>query len=195
MDRINIKEVKEGIRSEYKEKRKQIDPAKKAVMDEMICKRFLSLSSYRFADTVLLYAPLKYEIDTYPIAIDALSKGKKVAFPRCIEGNEMVYHYVSSLDQLASGKYSIMEPTTDLPLYTQGEDHCVCVLPAIVYDKRGYRLGYGKGYYDRFLSKFTGVKAGLIYNDFLVNEIPNGRFDLPSDIVITEKRVITFAKN
>ena len=195
MNRINIKEVKNSIRTEYKEKRKNIPADKKTVMDENICKRFLSLSSYRFADTVLLFAPLPNEINTYPIARDALAKGKKVAFPRCIEGNEMVYHYVQSLDRLKSGKYGIMEPTEDLPLYKNDGGHTVCVLPAIVYDKKGYRLGYGKGYYDRFLSSFKGVKVGFVYNDFIIDEIPIGRYDLPSDIVITEKRVISFAKN
>lgn len=195
MNRINIKEVKATIRNEYKEKRKNILPEKKEAMDREICKRFLTLSSYRFADVVLLYSPLKNEIDTYMIAQDALSKGKKIAFPRCIEENEMVYHYVDSLDLLSPGKYGIMEPTPNLPLYEGEQGHTICILPAIVYDKKGYRLGYGKGYYDRFLSSFRGVKAGLVYNDFIIDEIPKGRFDLPSDIVVTEKRVISFAKN
>ncbi|MBR5314665.1 MAG: 5-formyltetrahydrofolate cyclo-ligase [Clostridia bacterium] len=195
MNRINIKEVKNSIRTEYKAKRKLINAEQKAEMDEAICKRFLSLSSYRFADTVLLFAPLQNEINTYPIAQDALAKGKKLAFPRCIEGNDMVYHYVNSLDQLKPGKYGIMEPSDDLPLFNNDGGHTVCILPAIVYDKKGYRLGYGKGYYDRFLSSFKGVKVGLVYNDFIINEVPIGRYDLPSDIVITEKRVISFAKN
>jgi len=68
-------------------------------------------------------------------------------------------------------------------------------LPAIIYDKKGYRLGYGKGYYDRFLSSVKGTKAGLIYSDFIIDEIPHGRYDLRADVVITEKGVIPFAKN
>ncbi len=195
MNRINLKEAKSEIRNEYKQKRKTIPQEQKLTMDSEICKRFLTLSSYRFADTVLLYSPLKYEIDTRIIAEDALAKGKKVAFPRCVENNEMVYHYIENLDQLESGMYGIQEPNKDLPLYESGSGHTICVLPAICYDKRGYRLGYGKGYYDRFLSKFKGVKAGLVYSDFIIDEIPNGKFDLPSDIVVTEKRVISFAKN
>ena len=71
----------------------------------------------------------------------------------------------------------------------------VCIVPALVYDKQGFRLGYGKGYYDRFLSGFHGVTAGLIYSDFVVKSLPRGRFDKASDIAITEKGVITFAKN
>lgn len=196
MDRLNIKEIKTELRTLYKEKRKNIPPEDKQKMDRAICERFLALSSYRYADTLLLYYPLKNEIDTRIIALDALAKGKKVAFPRCIENNEMVYHYVTSLDDLESGKYGINEPKKDLPLYSPSPSgHSVCVLPAIIYDKRGYRLGYGKGYYDRFLSSFKGTKAGLIYSDFLIDKIPYGRFDLKSDVVITEKGVISFAKN
>ena len=107
----------------------------------------------------------------------------------------MVYHYIKSQADFASGKYNINEPLPELPVFTGDNCHAICVLPAIIYDKRGYRLGYGKGYYDRFLSKFKGIKAGLIYSDFVVENIPNGRFDLKSDIIITEKGVISFAKN
>ena len=196
INKYNIKEEKNRIRSLYKEKRSAIPRDIKQIMDSAICKRFLSLSSYRFADTILLYSPLKNEIDTLPIAADALEKGKKIAYPRCIEDNEMVYHYITSTDQLTPGKYGIMEPSPSLPVFSPEDDsRAVCVLPAIVYDKRGYRLGYGKGYYDRFLSSFKGTKAGLIYSDFIIDRIPVGRFDLSSDVVITEKGVISFAKN
>jgi len=195
MYRVNIKELKSSIRNEYKEKRKKIPPEEKEVLDRNICKRFLSLSSYRYADTILLFSPLKYEIDTSYIAVDAWSKGKKVAYPKCIENNEMVFRYVSSFDELETGSYNIKEPKSDLPLYVGGQGNTVCVLPAIVFDKKGYRLGYGKGYYDRFLSGFKGIKAGLIYSDFIVDRLPHGRYDFASDIVVTEKGVITFAEN
>ena len=196
MNKVNIKELKTEIRNTYKEKRKSISLEERKTMDSAICKKFLSLSSYRFANTLLLYSPLKHEIDTFEIAKDALSKGKKIAYPRCIEDNRMVYHYVSSLDDLSNGMYGIKEPKTYLPLFSPTDtEHVICVLPAIVYDKEGYRLGYGKGYYDRFLSTFKGAKAGLIYSEYILDSIPHGKFDLKSDFVITEKGVISFAKN
>ena len=110
MYKVNIKELKSTIRNEYKDKRKKIPPEEKLELDKSICKKFLSLSSYRYADTVLLFSPLKYEIDTTEIALDAWSKGKKVAYPRCIENNEMVFRYVSSFDDLEMGSYNIKEP-------------------------------------------------------------------------------------
>ncbi len=195
MANINIKEAKARIRDEYKEKRKSISIETRQQRDEEINRRFISLSSYRYADIILLYSPLKYEIDTSYIARDALVKGKKIAYPRCIDGNEMVYHFVESLSDFEEGSYHIREPRRDLPVYNIGTGNSMCVLPALVYDKKGYRLGYGKGYYDRFLSKFKGVKAGLIYSDFVIDEIPKGRFDLKSDMIVTEKGVVLFAKN
>ncbi len=195
MNTVNIKEQKTLLRNKYREKRKQLSDGEKKARDEAICKKFISLNSYRYCDTILLYSPLKYEIDTTLIAEDALSKGKKVCYPRCIEDNKMVYHYISSKADFILGKYNIIEPLSHLPVYSGENCHPICVLPAIIYDKRGYRLGYGKGYYDRFLSNFKGIKAGLIYSDFVVENIPNGKFDLRSDIIVTEKGVISFAKN
>ncbi len=196
MNKVNIKELKNEIRNIYKEKRKSISLEKRNIMDSAICKKLLSLSSYRFADTILLYSPLKYEIDTFEIATDALAKGKKVAYPKCIEDNRMVYHYITSLDDLTPGMYGIKEPKDNLPLFSPSDaERTLCILPAIVYDKEGYRLGYGKGYYDRFLSAFKGTKAGLIYSEYILDSIPHGKFDLQSDFVITEKGVISFAKN
>lgn len=195
MKHINIKEEKNKIRNEHKKKRKSIPLDVRKQNDALICKKFLSLNSYRYADTILLYSPLADEIDTSEIMKDAFSKGKTVAYPRCVEGNEMVYHIISSKEQLVSGKYGIREPMEDLPVYQNNGDNAICILPAIAYDKKGYRIGYGKGYYDRFLSKFKGIKAGLIYSDFVIDEIPKGKFDLRSDLIITEKGVVTFAKN
>lgn len=195
MNRRNIKEIKMHIRNEYKAKRKEIPDSVKKEMDHEVCKRFLALNSYRYADTVLLYSPLKYEIDTSYIMKDALSKGKRVAYPRCIDGNKMVFHLITSEDQLVCGMYNIREPKEELPIYENGKDNSICIMPGIVFDKRGYRLGYGKGYYDRFLSNFKGIKAGFVYSDFMINELPNGRYDLKADIIITERGVISFAKN
>jgi len=190
----NIKEIKTSIRKRNKKLRAAIPAEEKKSYDEAIFKRFVSLCSYRFSSAVFLYYPLKDEISTLNIFHDAVKKGKTVAFPRCTDGNNMVYHAITSLDQLRPGKYGIMEPDESLPVF-EGDKNTVCVLPAIAYDKRGYRLGYGKGYYDRYLSTFKGVKAGLLYSSLMLEQIPNGKYDLRSDVLITEKGVISFAKN
>ena len=65
----------------------------------------------------------------------------------------------------------------------------VCFVPGLVYDKAGYRLGYGKGFYDRYLSSFTGCTIGVVYSDYILPEVPRGRFDMSVDILLTEKGV------
>ena len=62
-------------------------------------------------------------------------------------------------------------------------------IPGIVYDKKGYRIGYGGGYYDRYLSSFKGTKVGVAYTDFIANSVPHGRFDLAVDVLITERGI------
>jgi 5-formyltetrahydrofolate cyclo-ligase len=194
MQEIKIK--KDEIRSIYLEKRKTVPPDVKSFNDKKICERFMSLVSYRYADTILMYAPKTQEINVNPIAEHALSIGKTVCYPRCDSSKlTMDFHFVSSFDQLEKGVYGIYEPKTALPIYdiktskTQDSKKTVCIVPALVYDVSGYRLGYGKGYYDRYLSMFGGIKIGLIHDDFLIKRVPRGKYDLAVDVVITEKGV------
>lgn len=186
-----IRTQKNKIRSVYMEKRKSLPSEVHKTYDDKICERFMSLVTYRYADALLMYAPRSHEINVNRIALHALSNGKIVAYPRCdVTGSTMEYHIVESLDQLKPGAYGIMEPTEDLPVYdVKALNKAVCLVPALVYDKFGYRLGYGKGYYDRYLAEFNGAKVGLVYNDFIVQYVPRGRYDLAVDVLVTEKGV------
>ncbi len=191
---FEIRNEKNRLREEYRRVRESITDSEKARLDTKIVNRFLSLVSYRFADTLLMYSPIKGEIDVNPIAEAALKAGKKVAYPRCLpENSEMFFHYVTSLDELKEGYYKIREPDPSAPLFTpdsvKSPESCVCLIPALVYDKRGYRIGYGKGYYDRYLSNFKGIKAGIVYNGCIVDSIVHGRFDLAADFIISERGV------
>ena len=142
-----IRKRKNDIRAKYKALRAELDRTLKAEMDAKICENFFSLATYRYASVLLMYSPKPDEVNVLPIAERALRDGKKVAFPRCIpDSHDMEYYYVTSLDQLTRGSYGLLEPTTDLPLYDrESTEPSACIIPAIVYDKGGYRLGYGKG--------------------------------------------------
>lgn len=194
-----LRERKNRIREHYKALRKGMDPELKREYDECICQRFMSLASYRFADSLLLYAPLNGEIDIMPIAQDALNKGKTVAFPRCNKADHtMNYHIVSELSELKTGHYGIREPNRSLPIYDplqrKGEN-AVCFVPALAFDRNGYRIGYGKGYYDRYLGDFGGARMGVSYSFCVVDSLPRGRFDTAVDFLMTEKGVISINAN
>lgn len=191
---FEIKPKKDEIRAEYKKRRLALSPDDKRARDARICEFAVNLASFRFAEYVLMYAATPNEIDICGIAREALKRSKKVAFPRCFpETHTMSYHIISSLDELSPDNYGIAEPPQDLPVYDPENDlgSAVCFVPGLVYDREGYRLGYGKGFYDRFLSSFAGSSIGVVYSDFILNEVPRGRFDMKVDILLTEKGVRT----
>ena len=187
-----IKKQKDDIREEYKQRRVEMPIEERHRRDEAICHVAEGLVSFRYAEYVLLYAATEGEIDVNAIAELALEKGKKVCFPRCDKKTHtMTSHMVNSLDELAVDSYGILEPAEDAPVYEPDKDTgaAVCFVPGLVYDKAGYRLGYGKGFYDRYLSAFSGCTIGVVYSDYILPVVPRGRFDVSVDILLTEKGV------
>ena len=100
----------------------------------------------------------------------------------------MEFKVVKELDCLSAGSYSIPEPPVDAETVTDLSG-TVCLVPGLVFDKAGYRVGYGKGYYDRFLSTYPGTKLGIVYSDFILDRVPRGRFDRRVDTLVTERGV------
>jgi 5-formyltetrahydrofolate cyclo-ligase len=192
----NIKELKNELRSKFREKRKSLSPELKMVWDEQICRRISSLLSVRYADCVLSFSPLSGEVDVSEFNSYVLKNDKELYLPRCKPGTrEMSFHLISDFGELESGSFSIMEPNENAPVWQSANGkRTVCIIPAMSYDKNGFRLGYGKGYYDRYLSSKDVLKIGVCYTQFLSDNIPRGRFDLSVDIIVTEKGVITVQK-
>lgn len=193
-----IKKQKDDIRAVYAARRAGMDAAEKARRDAAIARAAVSLVSFRYAEYVLLYAAKAAEIDITPIALEALSRNKKIAFPRCdTENHTMQYHFVNSLDELSPDAYGIAEPPASAPVYDPQKSlgSAICFVPGLVYDKAGYRLGYGKGFYDRYLSDFSGCTLGVVYSDYILPHVPRGRFDMSVDILLTEKGVKMIGEN
>lgn len=188
---MNVKEEKSVLRRECAAIRNGIAKEEKKGMDERICKNLQSLTVFRFAQKLLLYHPIRSEVDVLPLMDIALGMGKEVYFPLCdpkVPG-KMTFHKVTSAAQLISGSFSVPEPSADLPLYENDPSLAVCMIPALAFDKEGYRLGYGKGYYDRFLSEFAGTRIGVGYSALVLPQLPHNRFDLKTDLIVTEKGV------
>ena len=188
---MNIKKEKAALRRECAAIRNGIATEEKSAMDERICRNLLSLTVFRFAKKLLLYHPIRSEVNVLPLMQAALTADKEVYFPLCDpeEAGKMTFHRVTDLTQLTSGSFSVPEPRADAPLYQDDSPLAVCVIPALAFDKEGYRLGYGKGYYDRFLSDFSGTRIGVGYSTLVLPQVPHNRFDLKTDLVITEKGV------
>ena len=189
----SIRKIKDEIRAEYSARRSSMDPVEKKRRDDAICRAATSLASFRYAEYVLLYAATENEIQVQAIAEEALARGKKIAFPRCDkEAHTMQYHLVSSLDELARDSYGILEPPPSNPIYDPENDlgSAVCFVPGLVYDKAGYRLGYGKGFYDRFLNNFPGLSVGVTFSELLSDNLPADIHDVPVNAIITDKESV-----
>ena len=142
---------------------------------------------YKSADAVLAYWSVASEVSTQKIIEKALSDSKRVALPKCIDSKgNMEFYYISSASDLSEGMYGIKEPGAEIKADDFSES-TVCLVPRLSFDKKGYRLGYGKGYYDRFLSSFEGICLGVCYSEFLLDNIPIELTDRLVDIVITDK--------
>ena len=195
-----LRRQKNELRSELLEKRRSIPCEKREGWDEKISGIFLNSISYRFCDILLIYASAIDEISTSAIISHALANKKIVACPVSnTEDNTLTFKTINSLGELSSGSYNILEPPAENPDFREflkpelngGKKSplAVCVIPCLSYDPEGYRMGYGKGYYDRFLPTFEGTKIGLCYSEFKAAKLPKGKYDVKLDVVITEKGV------
>ena len=126
--------------------------------------------SYKYCKTILMFASIGDEPDTWEIAKNALADGKRVYFPKCYNGGIMKFFKVNSIEELSVGMYGIYEPSEEAEEYTAQGSAELCLVPGLCFDKRGYRIGYGKGFYDRFLSHFDGIAAGASYSACISEE-------------------------
>ena len=195
-----IRSVKNRLREKYRALRDAVEPAVKIDYDSRICRRITNLCAFKHAEVILMYSPVNGEIDITPVARAAISEGKRIAYPKCLsKTGEMEFYFVNSPDDLIPGTFRIPEPPDRAIMFDKrhviSPDSCLCIIPGLVFDRRGYRLGYGKGYYDRYLSDLMAVRAGVVYSGFVIDRIPNGRFDLKVDFTVSERGVATGSEN
>ena len=186
--------TKKEFRRHALERRGTVTEEKKRAYDAEICRRIAGLDAFQNADAVLLYASIKGEIDLSPLVALCHKLGKTVAFPICDrEAEEMYFRTLPVGASLSADTFGIPEPPADAPLCPISEA-TLCVLPGLSFDARGNRIGYGKGYYDRFLQSHSVIKVGAIYEELTVRQIPTEPHDLPVDLLVTERGVIDCAR-
>lgn len=175
------------LRDFFSEKRSQLceEPERKSALDNEIQARLIISPEYRAASAILVYMALPFEISTSMIIHAALSNNKTVALPVCTKGGGMVFRVVRDLSALRPGAFGILEPDESCP-ELEPDENALCVCPALCCDMQGYRLGFGGGYYDRYLKKFKGVKAALCYSDGVIPSINVNSLDVCVDIIHTD---------
>lgn len=180
--------VKKEFRKELIAKRKELTNKEKAdvmIRDDLVCS-----DMYLMADKVLFYAALDDEINIDECIEDALFLGKTVALPVCINSEGLMdFYIINSMSDLKAGSFGVREPDINKCAKLENYDNSICIVPGLSFNKKGERIGYGKGYYDRFLSKYSNKSIGLCYNQLMSDEIPTDEYDMTVDYVITENGI------
>lgn len=186
---------KQRLREEHLAAREALSEQERSVLDDRITQKLLAISEYVEATTVLTYVSVSSEVSTRMFIECALRDGKTVAVPRCLPGHCLEFVAIASLEQLVAAPFNLLEPAKELPAVTEDQkNNSICIVPALLVDTKGYRLGYGAGFYDRFLSTYPGKKICLAYQQSLSRTtLPHTAFDVAVDVVITESEVLTCA--
>ncbi|WP_448921112.1 5-formyltetrahydrofolate cyclo-ligase [Eubacterium sp.] len=180
---------KKELRSYIKTKRKSVE--NKAEKDSLVAQNLLSLDEIKNADTVLCYISLDDEICTDEIVRVLLDSGKRVAAPYCVDNNgNMDFYYINDFEDLKIQSFGVREPVIEKCKKVTSFDNTIIILPGLCFDSNGNRLGYGKGYYDRFLQIHSLISVGLCYNSLIVKKVPTDMYDKKADIIVTENDII-----
>lgn len=181
----NLSEKKTELRKKALLFRKNLGEAERSKKSEAIFKKLLALDIVNNCKSLLCYVSCKNEVDTSSILNYCFNNDIKVAVPRCIDGEKMKFYYIKGKNDLQKGMYGIYEPKKYCKECLSDKD-CVLIAPALIADEKGFRLGFGKGYYDRFLSDFKGKSIVLVYKQNLIKNLFKNEFDKCCDYVITD---------
>lgn len=154
----------------------------------------IDMPCFQQAQTLALYSPVHNEVHTGRLLDKALEEGKQIFFPR-VHGERLEFFRVSSATDLFPGAFGVKEPVGHEGVLKGHLD--VIVVPGVVFDQAGYRLGYGKGFYDRELAQLSTLtcSVGLCFEFQLCNELPREAHDRAVGRVVTERQIITCHEN
>lgn len=184
--REEIKEQKKELRKKMREISTSLSKEYLHSSEDKILNLFYSRDEYKKASIIFTYIGVYPEINTEKLILKALSDGKKVCVPFCIDDKNMKTYQISSLEELKSGKFGIKEPDISISKEIKKEDINLAIVPCCTCDRNGNRLGFGRGYYDRFLKDFDGNMILLIRNRQIVDKVPIDEFDIRIENIITE---------
>ena len=183
---------KERLRKRVLAMRMGLDRGQAKVSGQAILEQVLGLEAYRRAKLVHTYVSSKEnEVDTRALICTCLAQGKRVAVPVVMPGTKTLSHaLIDDLDQLVVGPWGLAQPdpatATWLPAAARID---LIVVPGLAFDRRGQRIGWGGGYYDRFLAQVQTVKIGLCYDELVLDCIPGEPHDIPVDMVVAETAI------
>lgn len=187
-------ERKAELRARTRAVRDALAPIARDAGANLVARALGELPELASARVVLAYSALKSELDLGPAVAALQERGAAIAYTRIEGDGALGIHLVEDEAELVPGPFGLLEPPPDAPRL-QPREIDAAIVPAVAYDARGYRLGYGGGYYDRLLPQLRlgCVRIGAIFDEQLLAEIPAEPHDEPVDIVVTPTRVLRTA--
>ena len=174
---------KQELRSAVRQQKRAMTSADIAARSEALCRMVLQTQQYQQASALYGYLPFNQEVDLMPLLRQAMADGKQVALPKCY-GKEMRFIRMSDLTRVRPGAIGAPEPVEDSP--AASDPAALVIVPGLVFDRSGYRIGYGGGYYDRFLSAEPNHPTiGLCYDFQLTDCLNPEPHDIPVDTVFS----------
>jgi 5-formyltetrahydrofolate cyclo-ligase len=181
-----IREQKEALRHELRARTRSVSEADRARASEQICLRLKGQPRWQQARIVLLYVPAKFEPDVWPLAGEAVMAGKIVCLPRyvAVQDDYEICAVRDPLRELVPGPFGLREPQAGCEIFDVNRLD-FSVVPGIGFDLGGWRLGRGKGYYDRLLARVPGFKCGIGFDWQVVNDLPVEPHDVRLNCILT----------
>lgn len=182
-------EEKARLRAQIRAQLSELPSEHRTAEDEALFSAFLSLPEVARAQTLFLFCGTGTEPDTSRLFAPLWAQGKRIVLPRMLPGRKMEIRQYLPDCPLVRHPFGILEPGMDCPLVERGEIELVLV-PALCYDRKGFRLGMGGGYYDRWLTGYHGPTVGLCREALLLDTLPTESHDCPVNVVITPAEII-----
>ena len=185
----SLTDQKHKLRQQCRKIRQSLGEEKRTHASQSICERIEQWTIFQQSEVILTYMPIKSEVDLTSLLEQ--HPQKIWALPRIIpeEDNRMVFHPYDA-NHLIQHSFGMAEPAPDLPIIPP-EKIQLTLAPGLAFDRHGWRLGYGGGYFDRFLKNFRGISAGIVFHALLLDEIPHTSLDMPMHWVITEEGLLS----
>lgn len=177
-----------------KKRRSELPPAQVRARSERVIARLAGREAYRLAGCIACYVSVRNEVHTHSLIDFARVSGKRVAVPVALPNRMLVHREIRSLAELKPSTLGLLEPSGETSRVVPPEAFDVIVVPGLAFDRAGNRIGFGAGYYDRFLSLTPAIKIGLAFDFQLFDRLPADDRDVAMDLVITESEIHTTGK-
>lgn len=182
-----MRRARAELRRDMRARRDALDADYRREAAQAVTRNVLSCDMWRAARSVFAYCATGSELDTRALIEAALRQGKALYLPRCVRRGEMRLLRVRALSELRPGRFGIPEPAGDEELLGTPD---LCLAPGLAFDRAGGRLGYGGGYYDRFLAGARPTVAALAYPCQVIARVPVLAHDAPVDYIITPAGIV-----